>query len=94
MLGLAGLAVPPLGKGKGVLLAGDDGDYRGGAAGLMAVRDGGSGRRPGARLITESDVEPGRPAAGSPITYRRPTSPLRSYQRTDRPAMILQDFAC
>jgi len=28
VLGLAGLAVPPLGKGKGVLLAGDDGDYR------------------------------------------------------------------
>jgi len=28
VLGLAGLVVPPLGKGKGVLLAGDDGDYR------------------------------------------------------------------
>ncbi len=26
--GLAGLVVPPLGKGKGVLLAEDDGDYR------------------------------------------------------------------
>jgi hypothetical protein len=26
--GLAGLAVPPLGKGKGVLLAEDDEDYR------------------------------------------------------------------
>ena len=26
--GLAGLAVPPLGKGKGVLLAGDGEDYR------------------------------------------------------------------
>src|SRR6266576_2774663 len=33
----------------------------------MAVRDGGSARKPGAGLITESDVEPGRPAAGSPI---------------------------
>src|SRR6266536_2771517 len=32
----------------------------------MAVRDGGSARKPGAGLITESDVEPGRPAAGSP----------------------------
>src|SRR2546423_11064635 len=31
----------------------------------MAVRDGGSARKPGAGLITESDVEPGRPAAGS-----------------------------
>jgi hypothetical protein len=28
VLGLAGLVVPPLGQGKGVLLAGDDGDYR------------------------------------------------------------------
>ncbi len=28
VLGLAGLVIPPLGKGKGVLLAGDDGDYR------------------------------------------------------------------
>jgi hypothetical protein len=26
--GLAGLVVPPLGKGKGVLLVKDDGDYR------------------------------------------------------------------
>jgi hypothetical protein len=33
----------------------------------MAVSDGGSARKPGTRLITESDVEPGRPAAGSPI---------------------------
>lgn len=31
----------------------------------MAVTDGGSARKPGAGLITESDVEPGRPAAGS-----------------------------
>jgi hypothetical protein len=37
----------------------------------MAVRDGGSARKPGAGLITESDVEPGRPAAGSPITRWR-----------------------
>ena len=28
VLGLAGLVVPPLGKGKGVLLVEDDGDYR------------------------------------------------------------------
>ena len=28
VLGLAALAVPPLGKGKGVLLAGDGEDYR------------------------------------------------------------------
>ena len=28
VLGLAGLVVPPLGQGKGVLLAGDGGDYR------------------------------------------------------------------
>ena len=28
VLGLAGLVVPPLGKGKGVLLVQDGGDYR------------------------------------------------------------------
>jgi hypothetical protein len=28
VLGLAGLVVRPLGRGKGVLLAGDGGDYR------------------------------------------------------------------
>ena len=28
VLGLAGLVVPPLGKGKGVLLVEDGGDYR------------------------------------------------------------------
>ncbi len=28
VLGLVGLVVPPLGKGKGVLLVEDDGDYR------------------------------------------------------------------
>jgi hypothetical protein len=32
--GLAGPVVPPQGKGKGVLLAGDGGDYQVGAAGL------------------------------------------------------------
>src|SRR6516165_2563695 len=35
----------------------------------MAERDGGSARKPEAGLITEGDVEPGRPAAGSPIPY-------------------------
>jgi len=35
----------------------------GGAAGLNGVRDGGSARKPGAGPITQSDVEPGRPAA-------------------------------
>src|SRR5215469_1999342 len=37
----------------------------------MAVGEGGSARRPGAGLITESDVEPGWPAAGSPIPRLR-----------------------
>src|SRR5881392_2997148 len=36
----------------------------------MAVRDGRSAHKPGVRLITESDGEPGRPAAGPPITSR------------------------
>jgi hypothetical protein len=37
----------------------------------MAVSDGGSARKPGAGLITESDVEPGRPAAGCRIRARQ-----------------------
>jgi broad specificity phosphatase PhoE len=67
VLGLVGRVVPPLGKGKGVLLVEDGGDYRVEPLDLMAVSDGGSARKPGAGLITESDVEPGQPAAGSPI---------------------------
>ena len=51
----------------------------------MAVRDGGSARKPGVGLITESDAEPGRPAAGSPTRSAAPSQRLLWAQSTDPP---------
>jgi hypothetical protein len=51
----------------------------------MAVSDGGSARKPGAGLITESDVEPGQPPAGSPtLSASRPES-SPTPRRAERP---------
>src|SRR6266567_8243223 len=55
----------------------------------MAVRDGGSARKPGAGLIMESDVEPGQPAAGSPTRRGRQMRRSPWWAHADHPAMAL-----